>query len=237
MFSAGKQRVPQLFEHCLCAFDVLLALSPCTPCPPAAHPCSSLCPAQLCSLWCAGSSTIPWGRSHLAEPWDPGDVSVNTCTLVSHTALGQPCHPRCRVPSAPSGDQAGPVWALPCCRVQVEWTRQRKQKGRRWRGGLCVEGSRCPQDPRAPGRWLQPSRPAPRNTNVRQIRLPGPAAVLAFIWIDIPAGLRLRERSAGSTNLPRSRHPPGLCCSPCPSVCPAASARCGRSRAVRLRHA
>lgn len=124
-----------------------MALPPCTPCPPAAHPCSSLCPAQLCSLWCAGSSAIPWGRSHLAEPWDPGDVSVNTCTLVSHSALGQPCEPRCRVPSAPSWTRQ--VLFGRCPAAGCRWNGQ--GRGSR-RGGGGVVGSvwRARSVPRIP---------------------------------------------------------------------------------------
>lgn len=116
----SKQRVPQLFDHCLCAFGVLLALPPYTPCPPAALPCA-LCPAQSCAA-CGVQASLPspWGRSHLARPWDPGDVSVNTCTLAPHSALGQPCEPWCCVPSAPSAPQ-GPGMSclgtalLRCC--------------------------------------------------------------------------------------------------------------------------
>lgn len=90
-----------------------------------------------------------------------------------------------------------------------------------------------PRIPELAGRWLQPSRPAPRNTNVRRIRLPGPAAVLAFTWIDIPAGLALSWQHSQ----PRSRHPPRLCGSarPCARLpWRGGSAGAGRSAAAAL---
>lgn len=81
VFPAGKQRVPQLFEHCLCAFGVAsFAHSSSTSLHTSLPCCPSLCPAQSCA---AGDVQAPLpsprGRSHLAKPWDPRDVSVNTC--------------------------------------------------------------------------------------------------------------------------------------------------------------
>lgn len=131
---------------------------------PAPH--CALCPARSCAA-CGVQAPLPppsspRGRSHLAKPWDPRDVSVNTCTPASHGVLGQPCEPRRDVPSAPTAQQ-GPgrsclgnallrsVLFGPS-RVQVKWRRQRLCSGRGGGGavGLHAEGSQCPQDPRAP---------------------------------------------------------------------------------------
>lgn len=81
MFPAGKQRVPQLFEHCLCAFGVASFAHSSSASLHTSFPCSSyLYPAQSCAA-CGVQAPLPspLGRSHLAKPWDPRDVSVNTC--------------------------------------------------------------------------------------------------------------------------------------------------------------
>lgn len=66
-----------------------------------------------------------------------------------------------------------------------------------WQGGGGTEGLHARSVPRIhqlPGRWLQPSRPAPRNTNVRRIRLPGPGSGVGFHLDRYPC----RPASAGA---------------------------------------
>lgn len=126
VFSAGKQRVPQLFEHCLCAFGVLLALPPCTP-----HPrcCPCLC-AQLravqpvlCRLLChpPGAGATWLKRGCVSEHLHAG------FTRCPWTTLRAPCH----VPSALSAGRSRLGAALLRSvlfspgRVQVKWRRQR----------------------------------------------------------------------------------------------------------------
>lgn len=98
-----------------------------------------------------------------------------------------------------------------------------------------------PRIPGLPGRWLQPSRPAPRNTNVRQIRLPGPGSGVGFHLDRYPC----RPASAGALSW---QHKPGREQTPAEALLPAAaparpcvrlprrggSARAGRSTAAAL---
>lgn len=101
------------------------------------------------------------------------------------------------------------------------------------------EALSVPRIPELPGRWLQPSRPAPGNTNVRQIRLPGPGSGVGFHLDRYPC----RPASVGALSWQHepaqeqtdTRQGPARPCVRLPGR--AGSAGAGRGRAVRLRHA
>lgn len=117
LFPAGKQRVPQLIEHCPWAFGVAsFAHSISASLHTSSPRCPSRCPAQSSAALQAPVPPLPspWGRSHLAKLWDPRDVSVNTCL---HTVpLDNLASPGAMSPQLPSHrrDQAGPARVMPC---------------------------------------------------------------------------------------------------------------------------
>lgn len=99
-----------------------------------------------------------------------------------------------------------------------------------------------PRIPQLPGRWLQPSRPAPRNTNVRRIRLPGPGSGVGFHLDRYPcrpvsAGALSWQHKPAREQTPSAEalQPPARPCVRLPRR--GGSAGAGRCRSVRLRHA
>lgn len=143
---------------------------------------------------------------------------MNTCMPASHGALGQPCEPRCAVPSAPAAQQ-GParsclgdallrsVLFVPS-KVHLTWRRW-------WHGGAPCGGLSVSQDPPAPWQMAAALPPCSEEYKCAADSVTRPRQ---RCWLSSRSiSLCLREHSAGSTSLAGSSHPPRLCC-PCARV-------------------